>query len=96
MLSVREIYALENAVFYIAVYGPYKPYSSRKCSNAPVTRIVLEHGENKKGGKREKKGEKKGTEGGEKKGGEKKGREKKEGRKKNMLNRESNPGPFVR
>ena len=25
VLCVWEIYALENAVFYIAVYGPYKP-----------------------------------------------------------------------
>ena len=25
MLCVQEIYALENAVFCIAVYGPYKP-----------------------------------------------------------------------
>ena len=25
VLRVREIYALENAVFCIAVYGPYKP-----------------------------------------------------------------------
>ena len=28
VLHVWEIYALENAVFYIAVYGPYKPYIS--------------------------------------------------------------------
>ena len=26
MLCIREIYALENVVFYIAVYGPYKLY----------------------------------------------------------------------
>ena len=25
VLRVREIYALESAVFCIAVYGPYKP-----------------------------------------------------------------------
>ena len=25
MLCVQEMYALENAVFYIAVYGSYKP-----------------------------------------------------------------------
>ena len=25
VLRIWEIYALENAVFYIAVYGPYKP-----------------------------------------------------------------------
>ena len=25
MLCVREIYALENVVFCIGVYGPYKP-----------------------------------------------------------------------
>ena len=25
VLCVREIYALENVVLYIAVYGPYKP-----------------------------------------------------------------------
>ena len=38
-LGVWEIYALENAAFYIAVYGPYKPYISHihntGCSNAP-------------------------------------------------------------
>ena len=35
---VREIYALENVVFCIAVYGVYKPYISvyanTECSNA--------------------------------------------------------------
>ena len=25
MLHVQEIYALENVVFYSAVYGPFKP-----------------------------------------------------------------------
>ena len=25
VLHIWEIYALENAVFYIVVYGPYKP-----------------------------------------------------------------------
>ena len=37
VLCVWEIYALENAVFCIAVYGPYayKPYiSCTECSNA--------------------------------------------------------------
>ena len=37
---IQEIYALETEVFYIAVYGPYKPYTScicnTECSNAPV------------------------------------------------------------
>ena len=28
VLRVQEVYAWENAVFYIAVYGPYKPYIS--------------------------------------------------------------------
>ena len=28
VLRVLEIYALENMVLYIAVYGPYKPYIS--------------------------------------------------------------------
>ena len=38
LLHVQEIYALENAVFCIAVYGLYKPYIShtrnKQCSNA--------------------------------------------------------------
>ena len=38
VLRVREIYAWENAVFYIAVYGLYKLYIScahnTECSNA--------------------------------------------------------------
>ena len=38
VLCIREIYALENAVFNIAVYGVYKPYISSirntECSNA--------------------------------------------------------------
>ena len=41
MLHVKEIYALENAVFWIAVYGAYKQYISSihnaECSN--VTEI---------------------------------------------------------
>ena len=39
VLHVWEIYALENAVFYIVVYGSCKPYIScisiTGCSNAP-------------------------------------------------------------
>ena len=37
VLRVLEIYALENAVFYIVVYGPYKLIIIRntKRSNAP-------------------------------------------------------------
>ena len=38
MLRMTEVYALENAVFYIEVYGPYKPYIScirnTECSKA--------------------------------------------------------------
>ena len=38
MLRILEIYALEHVVFYIAVYGLYKPYISyihnTECSNA--------------------------------------------------------------
>ena len=42
MLHVPEICALENVVFYIVVYGAYKPYISSicntECSNAPEIR----------------------------------------------------------
>ena len=34
-LHVWEIYALENVVFYIAVYEPYKPYISHYVCRAP-------------------------------------------------------------
>ena len=42
VLHVREIYALENVVFYIAVYGPYKPIiiHNTECSNAPEVNCI--------------------------------------------------------
>ena len=45
LLHVWEIYPLENVVFYIAVYGLYKPYISHahvrntECSNAPESTV---------------------------------------------------------
>ena len=45
VLRVWEIYALENAVFCIAVYGLYKPYISSirnmQCSNATEINCIM-------------------------------------------------------
>ena len=45
VLCVQEIYALDNVVFCIAVYGPYKlyisPYTQHAiCSNAAEITVV--------------------------------------------------------
>ena len=44
-LCIQEIYALENAGFNIAVYGPYKPYIScihnMECLNATIASLFF-------------------------------------------------------